>query len=166
MTTLARPGPAWHGAAVVLGPAQSQGSKSIGRSFGKDRRPMLYDDNQRLKPWREAMVLAMRSTSPAQPVTSPVAVRVVIYVARSRRHYGTGRNAGLLLKSAPELPACGRDIDKCARAILDAGTYAGWWVDDSRVVDLRVSRLYASSAEPERTEVRARVVQRAGEVLL
>ncbi len=34
------------------------------------------------------------------------------------------------------------DVDKCARAVLDAATLAGLWGDDSQVVDLHAWKVY------------------------
>jgi hypothetical protein len=47
-----------------------------------------------------------------------------------------------LKPNAPALPAAGRDIDKVARAIFDAGQIARWWTNDARVTDLHMRRRY------------------------
>ena len=130
----------WLGCAEVHGPAASQGSKRLGRARGSGK-PMLLDADPRLKSWRGQMQAGMLQTAPPAPLDAPVRVRISVDVPRPRTHYGTGRNAGVLKATAPSLPMSGRDLDKIARACLDAGTGI-WWRDDSRVVTLEVNRTY------------------------
>nr|DAN37658.1 MAG TPA: Endodeoxyribonuclease RusA [Caudoviricetes sp.] len=41
-----------------------------------------------------------------------------------------------------DVPAVKPDLDKLTRAVFDALTDAGVWRDDSRVVDMRVTKRY------------------------
>lgn len=134
--------PTWLGSACVWGRAQSQGSK---RGFVHPhlKRVVIVDDNDKaLKSWRQELVDAMQRCKPARVLDSAVAVSILIYVPRPQAHYRTGEHAGDLKPNAPRLPAAGRDIDKVARAILDAGTIACWWTNDARVTDLHMRRRY------------------------
>lgn len=131
--------PAWLGKACVWGPAQSQGSKR-GFVHPQLKRVVIVDDNDKaLKSWRQELVEAMLRCRPAEPLNSAVAVAVTIYVPRPMAHYRTN---GELKPNAAKVPASGRDIDKVARAILDAGQIARWWTNDARVSDLRLRRRY------------------------
>lgn len=146
----------WVGQAMVWGPAQTQGSK---RGFVHPhlRRVVIVDDNDKaLKGWRQEMVEAMVRCQPPKALDGPVAVNILLYVPRPRSHYGT---SGELKASAPALPASGRDIDKVARAIFDAGQIARWWVNDARVTDLTMRRRY-DDGMGERTWVFAWAVDR------
>lgn len=134
--------PTWLGSACVWGPAQTQGSK---RGFVHPhlKRVVIVDDNDKaLKSWRQEIVDAMQRTKPPQPLNCAVSVSVLIYVPRPQAHYRTGEHAGELKPGAARVPAAGRDIDKIARAILDAGQIACWWVNDARVSDLHLRRRY------------------------
>jgi Holliday junction resolvase RusA-like endonuclease len=134
--------PAWLGKACVWGPAQSQGSKR-GFIHPQLKRVVIVDDNDKaLKSWRQELVEAMLRCKPPEPLNSAVAVSVAIYVPRPQAHYRTGEHAGELKPNAAKVPAAGRDIDKIARAILDAGQIARWWTNDARVADLRLRRRY------------------------
>jgi Holliday junction resolvase RusA-like endonuclease len=142
---LVEPPVAWLGNACVWGPAQSQGSKS-GFIHPHAKRPngspvvVIVDDNDKaLKSWRQELVDAMVRHKPNNPLDGPVAVNILLYVPRPRAHY---RTDGTLKPNAPALPASGRDIDKVARAIFDAGTIARWWTNDARVTDLHMRRRY------------------------
>jgi Holliday junction resolvase RusA-like endonuclease len=129
----------WLGKACVWGKAQSQGSKR-GFVHPQLKRVVIVDDNDKaLKSWRQEIVDAMQRSKPPQPLNCAVAVSVIIYVPRPQAHYQTN---GELKPQAARVPAAGRDIDKVARAILDAGTYACWWTNDARVSDLRLRRRY------------------------
>lgn len=136
------PSAAWLGSACVWGPAQTQGSK---RGFVHPhlKRVVIVDDNDKaLKSWRQEIVDAMQRTKPPRALNCSVAVSVLIYVPRPQAHYRTGEHAGELKSGAARVPAAGRDIDKIARAILDAGQIACWWVNDARVSDLHMRRRY------------------------
>ena len=135
----------WLGSALVWGPAQSQGSKTAfihphaKRPNGSSVVVVTDSNDKALKSWRQEIVEAMLRTKPPQPLNSAVAVSILIYVPRPRAHYRTN---GELKPNAARVPAAGRDIDKIARAILDAGQIARWWVNDARVADLRLRRRY------------------------
>jgi Holliday junction resolvase RusA-like endonuclease len=141
--------------ATVMGPVNSQGSKKLAH-FPKrvecprchasyvTRWPRLLDDNDQLKAWRRTVRQAMAETAPAAPLDAPMLVRLTVAVERPADHYGTGRNAGKLKPNAPMRPKVGRDLDKVLRAVLDAGTGV-WWLDDSRVAEIYVRRVYCLS---------------------
>lgn len=132
----------WTGRACVWGPAQSQGSKK-GFIHPHLKRVMIVDANDKaLKSWRQELVDAMVRCQPPAALNCPVAVNILLYVPRPQAHYRTGGQAGELKPNAPALPAAGRDIDKVARAILDAGQIARWWCNDARVTDLTMRRRY------------------------
>ena len=133
---------AWLGSACVWGPAQTQGSKR-GFMHPHLKRVVIVDDNDKaLKSWRQELVDAMQRHKPEKALDCPVAVNILLYVPRLQTHYRTGAQAGELKPNAPKLPASGRDIDKVARAILDAGQIARWWVNDARVAELTMRRRF------------------------
>ena len=134
--------PTWLGSACVWGKAQTQGSK---RGFVHPhlKRVVIVDDNDKaLKSWRQEIVDAMQRTKPSRVLDCAVAVSILIYQQRPQAHYRTDAQAGELKPNAPLVPAAGRDIDKVAHAILDAGQIACWWTNDARVADQRLRRRY------------------------
>jgi Holliday junction resolvase RusA-like endonuclease len=130
----------WRASFTVYGEARSQGSKRLGRA-GKDGKPILIEADPRLRPWQAEVREAMRRVAPPVPVLGPVAVQLVVYVARPRSHYGTGRHAGTRKRSAPWWPAAGKDLDKQARGLADCGTGL-LWRDDRQIAVWRIFRLY------------------------
>jgi hypothetical protein len=86
-------------------------------------------------------------TGPTFP-TGPVIVGIRFRLARPKGHYGTGRNAGQLRRSAPVAPDTKPDIDKLVRSTLDGMGEAGVWRDDAQVVGLCVVKDYATDEHP------------------
>ncbi len=103
----------------------------------------VKNDNERTKRWQEAIGLAARAAG-ARPGIGPVRVELAIALERPASHFGTGRNAGQLKPSAPTWPTTVPDVDKVTRAVLDGLTFVAW-LDDSQVVELDVSKVYAAS---------------------
>jgi crossover junction endodeoxyribonuclease RusA len=101
---------------------------------------------------------AVREAALDQPeayAATPLQVRIVFRVERPRGHYGSGRNAGKLKPSAPARPATKPDLDKLVRCTLDAlvtttrrgRVHHGIIDDDSRIVEITASKVYAQRAE-------------------
>ena len=108
-----------------------QGSKTARVING---RAVMFDANSHLKAWREnvaqAIWRAMHGTFEIDPLTGPIAVTMWLYLERPKS-----------VKRAH--PSVKPDIDKLARAVLDAGTNGGAWDDDSQVIELSARKLYA-----------------------
>lgn len=72
----------------------------------------------------------------------PVEIVITVYLARPKGHYGTGRNAGVVKRSAPVYPCGARnDWDNFGKLASDAlaGVAFG---DDGSVVDGTVRKRY------------------------
>lgn len=121
----------------VRGLPAPQGSKSYkGRS--KAGKPILVESSLALKPWRLQVQSALEDAIRAEavealfPLEGPVAV-VATFTMRKP-------------KSAPKrrrtFPVTKPDVDKLLRAVLDAGTAAGVWGDDSQVIEETARKAY------------------------
>ena len=114
----------------VAGRPAPQGSKTRTR-FG-----MRDANGGTLHPWRDA-VRADVTTQLAEwwtPVTGPVGIHL-------RFHLPKPASAPKRRRTWP-IAARSGDIDKLARACLDAISDAGWWKNDSQVVTLSASKDY------------------------
>ena len=138
----------------VNGIPAPQGSK---RHVGGGR---MVESSAAVGPWREAIRSeiqdALEGGEHGFP-EGPVTVFATFYLKRSQGHYGTGRNSHLLKPSAPAYPAIRPDLDKLARAVLDAIVMGGAIGDDKQVVTLEVTKLYASLSEPPGVRIGIRV---------
>jgi Holliday junction resolvase RusA-like endonuclease len=104
---------------------------------------MVTSDNARLRPWRDTVCWhARQALAGRQPLPGPVRVRFEFRFARPRGHFGKRG----LRPAAPKEHVVRPDIDKLARAALDALGEAGVWRDDAQVVDLQVGKRYAEHA--------------------
>lgn len=128
----------------VVGTPAPQGSK---RHVGNG---VMVESSKKVKPWRQDVRAAAIEALPSvlHPLIGPVRVHVTFYLSRPRGHYGTGRNAGLLRKSAPTWPAVKPDVDKLLRSTLDALGEAGVWRDDSQVVGVSAWKRYDDQRPP------------------
>lgn len=121
----------------VSGIPQPKGS-TRGFYAKKLQRVIITAANSKTRPWEQA-IRAEAKIAGCKPVTGPVRVGLLFYLPRPRGHSGKRG----LRPSAPMHPITKPDIDKLARAALDAMTHEAW-VDDAQVVDLSVTKLYAS----------------------
>lgn len=131
----------------VLGTPAPKGSSRAFYKAGMKHAVIVKDNNDRQKSWESAVRERARDavgdvTAPPY-VNRPLVVSIVFRLKRPGGHYSkSGRNAGMLLPSAPSYPQTIPDIDKLARATLDAliGTV---FDDDSRIARLQLSKVYA-----------------------
>lgn len=132
---------------TVLGKPQPAGSK---RAFVVKGRPVVADDNRKSKPW-QALVAAAASDAMDghDPMVGPLLLNVEFYVARPAGHFGSGRNAETIRKSAPTFPITRPDTTKLLRGLEDALTGLVWR-DDAQVVSQLAHKAYGS---PERAEI-------------
>jgi len=127
---------------ALHGLPQSQGSKTLGTTAtGKT---YMRESAQGLKDWRKNVRKIITSTMLREnrkftmvprtgwPLLGPLAIDLVFTMKRPISAPKTRRT----------WPIVAPDIDKCARAILDAATLAGLWHDDSQVVDLHAWKVY------------------------
>lgn len=109
---------------------------------------MVSDNDDVLKPWRRVLAAATREALGAahEPLDEPVQVYARCWLTRPQRPTWT-------------VPAVKPDADKLGRALLDGLADGYAYVNDSRVIDLSVSKRY----EDERHPAGARIVLVWGE---
>lgn len=121
----------------VWGDPIPQGSKSV------SKKGRMFEANKRTGPWREQVqAAAERHIGMLDNWTMPegaVSVRLAFFITRPVSHV---RADGSLKPSSPRWPHSKPDVDKLTRAVFDAMTAARVWFDDSRVVDLHVTKGY------------------------
>ena len=106
-----------------------QGSK---KSVGNGR---FIEASKYLPAWRAAVVSAARSAYQGDPISSPVRVRIVVFMDKPKSPK---------FDTAPATPP---DADKLARSVLDALTIAGVYDDDALVVSLEIDKMWATERE-------------------
>jgi Holliday junction resolvase RusA-like endonuclease len=91
--------------------------------------------------WEKAVAYAARAHYSGPQLDGPLEVEITFFLARPKGHFGKRG----LLPSAPEFPAVKPDVDKLARSTIDA-LHGAVFANDSRVVHLRATKLYARAA--------------------
>ena len=116
---------------TVLGTPVPQGSM---RSLGPGR--MVHSNAATLRPWRDTVAWQVRACMTdaglVEPLEGPVEVHATFVLPRPQ--------------SAPKhrwAPHKKPDGDKLLRALFDAITAGGAWVDDAQVVTCSWSKVYA-----------------------
>lgn len=128
----------------VPGKPCTQGSKD---QFGREA-------NKRLPGWRSDARQAARDALPTPwDRAGWFAVSFDAYFVRPASHYGRRKGTPYLKPDAPAFPGRVGDVDKLARALLDALTGLIWG-DDDQVVLLTGRKLYAAQGEPAALKVR------------
>lgn len=125
---------------IVPGPPVPQGSK---RHVGNGR--MIESNAEKLRPWRELAVSLIEQQVPSGwNAGLPMTVTAVFCLPRTKNHFGTGRNSGVLKESAPQHVTKKPDVDKLLRAVLDVCTIAGVWRDDSQATSVTGTKRYTT----------------------
>lgn len=129
----------------VHGKPAAQGSK---RHLG---RGIMVESSKRLPGWRSDVAFAAQQARPVGwPLNGAMHVRVHFTFARPLSHHVSGNRSRELKDSAPQHhTTIAGDLDKLARALCDALTAAGVWLDDAQVVELHATRAYSPPGEPE-----------------
>ncbi|PXY17365.1 hypothetical protein BA062_37760 [Prauserella flavalba] len=141
----------------VPGKPAPQGSK---RHVGNG---VMVESSKAVRPWREDIRQALLAEHDnAHPLAGPLAVTIQFVMPRPKSHYRTGRNAERLRDNAPRLPAGKPDIDKLARAVLDAIGSAHVWQDDAQVVNLHATKIYQALDEKPGAWIEITSLEQAG----
>jgi Holliday junction resolvase RusA-like endonuclease len=116
----------------VFGDPASQGSHSVinGR--------IVQVNSGKHKKWRNAVVFAALDliSEEWKPIDEPVELSVIFYLPRPKTVQDR------------EFPSVMPDLDKLVRSVGDSLTTAGIYVDDSRIVRLTATKLYADHRGP------------------
>jgi Holliday junction resolvase RusA-like endonuclease len=145
---------------TVRGLPAPQGSKRAFRNKYTGRIQQV-ESSKRVRPWRSDVRDAAEKAC-QEPLAGPVAVELAFRWPRPKGHFGSGRNAAQLKASAPVWPAQLPDLDKLARAVMDALTGLAF-DDDAQVVDLGLRKRYADGEGPGVTVTVRSLSRRAGE---
>lgn len=113
----------------VEGIPATQGSKTLYRG-------RMVEASKKLPAWRSAVVLAAKHermrNEQATPFDEPLKLVVHVFLPRPAK------------PKWERLPASKPDVDKLARAIMDALTIAEVIKDDALVVELQIKKLWAA----------------------
>jgi Holliday junction resolvase RusA-like endonuclease len=127
----------------VAGQAQPAGSK---RAFVRGGHAQVVDANPRSRSWKSQVAQVAAEAYSGPLLTGALSVEFCFCIPRPKSHMGTGRNAGIVKRSAPKFPTTRPDVLKLARAVEDALTGV-IWNDDAQIVEERLVKLYDDRAQ-------------------
>lgn len=99
---------------------------------GKPRAIVTDQGAKRQRPWIALIQDAARKVCEGPPTTAACGLTAFFYFPRPKSHFRTGKNAGLLRESAPDLHTQKPDLGKLVRLVEDALTGIVW-KDDAQV---------------------------------
>lgn len=124
----------------VFGLPVPQGSK---QAFVVGKRAVVTERGQAtLKPWRSSIAAAAAELV-EEPLAGPLSIRLAFTLPRPKSHYRTGARAGELRDTAPKWVETRPDIDKLARAVLDALTGVAYR-DDGQISELAANKAFGA----------------------
>ena len=141
----------------VVGQPKTAGSKDPHAHVMDDGSVKMWVSDQSGdagRAWRGVIGYAANAAMRGRSIyDGPLYIEFTVVRKRGPGHFGTGRNAGKLLPSAPAFPATKPDTTKLTRALEDALTGIVW-TDDSRNVVVRAEKVYAEPGEATGAQVR------------
>ena len=110
----------------------------------------MRESSKRVKPWEEAVKAAAMDAMDADDEFQPieeggVELHATFTFKRPLSHYGTGRNWNQMKERYWYAQMTRKpDVDKLARATMDALTAAGVWADDAQVHLLQAEKVWSN----------------------
>lgn len=133
------------------------GSKTSFAFIGRDDKPhsrVVDAAGKKNKDWKRWVAMVASDHAPKELLSVPLRVEMRFLLLRPKGHYGTGKNAGTIKRSALLHPTVKPDVLKLARSTEDAMTGV-IWRDDSATVDLVLSKRYVSKDPGVEIEITA-----------
>jgi Holliday junction resolvase RusA-like endonuclease len=96
-------------------------------------------------PWKAAIMWGCKAHRPKDPLAGPLNVWLCFYFPRPKYHF---KKDGQLKVDAPLRHIVRPDADNAMKAVLDALTKCGFWLDDCQVCDAEIKKIYASGGPP------------------
>lgn len=115
----------------VEGDPQPGGSKT-GFYSKKLNRVLMMDACKKNPQWKKLVAQTVKAQYKGKPLTGSLSVCMSFFVRRPKSHFGTGRNAAILKKDAPNRHTQKPDLTKFVRSTEDALTGI-LWVDDAQI---------------------------------
>ena len=97
------------------------------------------------KAWKQSIKRLLAAEGyPEEPLTGPVSVSLLFRMGRPPSHY---LKSGRLKKATKREHLQTPDIDNLSKAVLDAMTDLGVWVDDCNVIHLEVHKRWSKQID-------------------
>lgn len=112
------------------------------RACIRGNRAAVYDPGT-ADGWKWAVRAATAEHRGQGVLGGPVRLVLRFLMPRPKAHFRTGRHSAELKPEAPDHHQAKPDLDNLEKAVMDAMTAAGIWLDDSQVTSKDSRKLYA-----------------------
>jgi len=114
------------------------------KAFSRGGHAAVYDPGT-AEGWKGQVAMAAKHKRPEGPLEGPLELILGFYFPRPKSHFRTGKNAHILKKGVSDFHTSKPDSDNLAKAVMDAMTQLGFWVDDSQVCHLSIRKFYCNN---------------------
>lgn len=114
------------------------------RTANRGRFNVIYSETTE---WKEGVKFQTRQAKEDNFFDGAIKVDLDFFFNRPKSHYGTGKNSGVLKKSAPKYHTKKPDKDNLEKAVTDALVDAGLLSDDSIIVTGETSKWYCEPGD-------------------
>lgn len=108
--------------------------------------------------WEVLYQLEKLSVYKGEPFEGPLRLECRFYFKRPKAHYGTGRNAGQLKRSAPIYHVSKPDVDNAVKFVFDCLNNI-LYLDDRQVIGLKAEKHYVGVVGRAGVEIVVRGVE-------
>ena len=123
------------------------------KAFSRGGRAGVYDPAT-AEGWKAQVAMAAKDHRPEAPITGPLGLELHFSFPRPKGHYRSGKKAHELKPNAPWLHISKPDFDNLEKAVADAMTQLGFWMDDSQICQSLTTKTYTVSGKPPGCEVK------------
>src|SRR5262245_54600356 len=92
--------------------------------------------------WKSCIATEAKTRRPDEPLTGPLALRVVFHMPRPKSHFKT---KGALRDTSPHHHTSRPDADNLGKAVKDCLTALGFWRDDAQICDEHFVKQFAGT---------------------
>lgn len=124
--------------------AQGEPKGQPRRAFAHGGKARVYDPGT-AEGWKSCVAVAARGHLPEAPITGALSLQLSFHMPRPKSHH---RKNGDLKLAAPDFHVGKPDADNLVKAVMDALSVLGMWVDDNQVCDLNITKRYALASRP------------------
>lgn len=114
------------------------------------RRGFTYDPSLKDK---KIFIEKLKGIKPKKMLDGALRMQIVFYLPRPKNHYRTGKYSGKLKNNAPYWHTYTPDLDNMEKFVADTLEMAGFYKNDSCIVQKQGEKIYCNPGEEPRTEI-------------
>ena len=113
------------------------------RAFAFHGHARMYDAGTS-NGWKKLVASSARPYCHKTPLLGPLRVNLHFSFERPKSHYGRRNGRPYIKESAPRSMTGKPDVDNLAKAVMDALTDVGMWVDDAQIIVTEITKRWSN----------------------